>query len=424
MRPSSVFGGRWGGTVTSRVPLGRPLWIFSAATTFSIAGAFVQKIAVGWVVWQTTHSTTWLAAASAADMVPTLLVSFPAGAAVDRLGPKVTFWGSQVASCLQSLVLFALAALGHLTISALLICSVFLGTCNAFVLPSRIAYMMQLVPKEAYKRAVVVYSIGTNAAFVVGPMVGSTLISTLGVKTAFGVNTLAFLPIIAVASFLPAVRMPLDRIGGDDGVITQIRQGIHHAIKNRAIFIMLLSFLSVAVTARGIMELAPSIAALVLLGGVKTLSWLMSAIAIGALVGGLCASFFSLLKERTLIILTMTGASIGLFGYGTSNSLILALSTASVLGFMLALNNITVTSAIQLHVDLQFRGRINSLYNMIFKGGPALGSAGLGMLAHVENIRLATAVAAIALFLFMLVILGIAKLRARDSSPVGSEVHG
>ncbi len=129
------------------VPLGRRLWIFSAATTISLTGGFIQEIAIGWSVWEATHSTIWLAAAVFAELLPTLIVSVPAGALIDRFRPATIFWLSQVASCLQALVLCAMAALGELTVGGLLACAVFLGTCNAFTLPARLAYMTALTPR-------------------------------------------------------------------------------------------------------------------------------------------------------------------------------------------------------------------------------------------------------------------------------------
>jgi MFS family permease len=403
------------------VPLGRPLWIFSAATTLSLTGTFIQKIAVGWSVWEATHATTWLAAASLADLVPTLLVSVPAGALVDRFRPATTFWVSQAASCLQAVVLCALAASDHLTVPSLLACAVFLGTCNAFTLPARLAYMTQLTARECYSRAVVLYSLGGNAAFFAGPMIAGVLISAFGVSAAFAANALAYIPMIAVATMLPTVETGQTEPRHYESFGRQIRDGFAHALHHRAILVMLLSFAAVACTARGIMELAPSIAAKVLDGGVGTLSLLASSIALGAFVAGIWMSRWGGWRERVTIITTLTGSSIGLIGYGASGQIALALTGGTLLGFMLAVNNISATSAIQLHAAPQYRGRINSLYNMIFKGGPAVGAAVFGWLAHLTDVRLSCVGAAFVLVLLMLWIVGQAK--TIPSTPTRSPIR-
>lgn len=176
------------------------------ATTMSLTSAFIQKIAVGWAIWEATRATTWLTAASLADLVPTLLASVPAGALVNRFRPATTFWVSQVASCLQAIVLCALAASGHLTVAGLLACAIFLETCNAFTLPARLAYMTQLTTREYHSKGVVLYSPGGNAAFFAGPMIAGVLISASGVSAAFAANALAYLPMIAVVIMLPTVK--------------------------------------------------------------------------------------------------------------------------------------------------------------------------------------------------------------------------
>lgn len=383
------------------LPLGRSLWIFSAATTLSLTGTFIQKVAVGWSVWEATHATTWLAAASLADLLPTLIVSVPAGALVDRFRPATTFWVSQVASCLQALVLCVLAMSGHLTIVSLFACAVFLGTCNAFTLPARLAYMTQLTPRECYTRAVVLYSLGGNAAFFAGPMIAGVLISAFGVGAAFAANALTYVPMIAVATMLPAAVSEQRKLQEHESVVQQIRGGFAHATQNKSILMLLLSFAAVACTARGIMELAPGIAAVTLGGGVGTLSLLMSAIAVGALLAGILMSGWGGRGERATIVVTSAGSAIGLVGYGASGQIALSLAGAALLGFVLAVNNISTTSAIQLHAGLRYRGRINSLYNMIFKGGPAVGAVIFGWLAHQTNIRLSSIAAALILLPLM-----------------------
>lgn len=389
------------------VPLGRPLWIFSAATTISLTGGFIQEIAVGWSVWEVTHSTIWLAAAVLADLLPTLIVSVPAGALIDRFRPATIFWLSQVASCLQALVLCALAALGELTVGGLLACAVFLGTCNAFTLPARLAYMTALTPREGFSRAVVLYSLGGNAAFFAGPLIAGALISAFGASAAFAANALAYLPMIAVAVTLPAIAAKPTTPRQRQGALQQMRGGFVHAAQNRAILVPLLSFAALACTARGVIELAPSIAATALGGGVGTLSLLSSAVALGALLAGLWMSRWGISRwggwrERVTIITTLAGSAAALLAYGASGEIALALAGAVLLGIMLAINNISVSSAIQLNAEPRYRGRINSLYNMIFKGGPALGVALFGGLAQLTDVRLSSVMAAIVLILLML----------------------
>jgi len=213
---------------------------------------------------------------------------------------------------------------------------------------------------------------------------------------------------IAVATMLPTVEMGQTEPRPHESFGRQICDGFAHAVHHRVILVMLLSFAAVACTARGIMELAPSIAVKVLDGGVETLSLLTSSIALGAFVAGISMSRWGGWRERVTIVATLTGSAIGLIGYGASRQIALALTGGALLGFMLAVNNISATSAIQLHAAPQYRGRINSLYNMIFKGGPALGAAVFGWLG-ASDVRLSSVGAAFVLVLLMLWIVGQAK---------------
>jgi MFS family permease len=392
--------------------LGAPLWIFSIASTLSITGGVIQRVAVGWSVWEATHNTAWVAAAALADLLPTLIVSIPAGALVDRFQPARTFWLSQIAAAAQAAVLWMLAVTHQLNIAWLLACTVYLGVCNAFTVPGRLAYMTQLTPRECFPRAVVLYSLGSNVAFFVGPMIASILISVFGMAGAYGANVIAYIPMITVALTLPArAAIPTEPVAAK-GVIGQMHDGLTYARRNQPIFLMLLSFAAIACTARGIMELAPSIAATVLEGDLKTLSWMMSSFAIGALGAGAFIARWSNWPARPTIIVTLTGSALSLIGYGACGNIVIALASAGVLGFAVAANNICVNSAIQMHSAPDYRGRINSLYNMIFKGGPAVGAAIFGWLAQLTNVRLATLSAAIVLTFFLLILNNLATIKA------------
>ena len=121
------------------------------------------------------------------------------------------------------------------------------------------------------------------------------------------------------------------------------------------------------------------------------------------------------------IITTLAGSAAALLAYGASGEIALALAGAVLLGTMLAINNISVSSAIQLNAEPRYRGRVNSLYNMIFKGGPALGVALFGGLAQLTDIRLSSAMAAIVLILLMLRMLRMLRITSQGrASPAAS----
>jgi MFS family permease len=393
-----------------RTKLGLPVWAFVVAGTVSIAGSYVQKIAIGWSVWELTHATFWVAAVAVADLLPTLIVSIPAGAVVDRFRPATIFWISQVAAAAQAVVLCALGASGHLGLGFLFVCVIFLGGCFAFSWPSRVAYLMQLTPAGGFQRVVALNSIAGNMAFFLGPMIGGEILSRVGVTTAFAVNAAAYVPMILVALLLPRMKSPRSELDAGRRTLQSIREGFVFALHHHQILMLLLSFAAAAITARGIMELSPSIAATVLKGDVKTLSHLTSSIALGALAGGLWMSRGSGLSWRAMIVATLAGAAVALLGYGAAGQKEIALAGGAVLGFALAVNNISVTSAIQVHSPADYRGRINALCNMIFRGGPAVGALVFGWLAQALDVRVASVAAAMVLVAMML---WIARLAAR-----------
>jgi MFS family permease len=392
-----------------RAKLGLPLWAFIIATTSSFTGAYVQKIAIGWSVWEMTHATFWVAAVAMADLLPTLVISIPAGAIVDRFDPAKTFWVCQAAVTLQAIALCALAASGHLDLGLLFACVIFLGASFAFSWPSRVAYLMQLTPSGSFKRVVALNSIAGNMAFFLGPMIGGEILSRFGVTAAFAVNAAAFVPMIALAFLLPRTTPADTKPVVHRGAMQSIREGFVFALRHREILTMLLAFAAAAVTARGIMELAPSIAATALHGDVKTLSYLSSSIGLGALLAGLWMSRGGGLSGRKMIVLTLAGSAFALLGFGASGQREIALAGGAMLGFALAINNISVTSALQLYTPADYRGRINALYNMIFRGGPAVGALVFGWLAQTIDVRVASVAAAI---LLIVMTTGVARLAA------------
>jgi MFS family permease len=393
----------------SRTPLGWPIWAVTIAITISLIGLYIQRIAVAWSIWESTNSTIWLAVVALADLVPTLILSGPAGVFIDRLGPAKTYWASQVASFAYGFALFGLSATNKLEPAALVACVTFLGACNAFSLPARFSFITLLTPPYRYAHAVALNSLAGNAAMFAGPAIGGILISMIGPNVAFAVTAACYIPVICTLMVIRPAKPSPTQPKACDGILRQMNEGFALIAGNANSLSMLLSFAALAFTARGIITLAPSIVTTLLHGDVRTLSALTSLLAMGAIVGGLCMSKWDRWPVRTMFVTTLGGGAVALLAYGSSAQMLLSATGAIVLGFMLSTNNIAVTSAIQLQTPAQYRGRANSMYNVIFKGGPALGTAAFGGLAQYTDIRVSTCLAAVLLVALLLWILQYVK---------------
>jgi predicted MFS family arabinose efflux permease len=302
-------------------------------------------------------------------------------------------------------MLFVVSATGHLDPLFALSCVAFLGACNAFSLPSRFSYIALLTPRCCYARAVALNSLAGNAALFVGPVLGCKLMSSMGINAAFAGNAASYIPIIFTVMVAQPNKSCLVLTNESVGMLRQASDGFRFAMRNGEVRNLLLSFAALAVTARAVITFAPSIAASTLHGDIEVLSALTATLAFGAVTGGLCMTKWGLWPVRAMLIVTLGGGAASLLAYGSTTEISVALVGSMFLGFMLSVNNIAVTSAIQLTTPPQCRGRVNSLYNIIFKGGPAAGAAAFGALTQFVDVRGANVLVALTLVFMMIWIL-------------------
>ncbi|MGJ5134337.1 MULTISPECIES: MFS transporter [unclassified Bradyrhizobium] len=379
-------------------------FLMIAAVAVSLTGLSAQRLSMAWAMWTMTHSSVWVASIAVSDLVSTLITSGPAGAIIDRADPAAIYRLSQVAACIQGLTLLTLVASGAVAPFWILVCSAWLGICTAFSLPARLSLIPLMVQRENYVRLVTLNSLASNGASFLGPVIAGWLISNHGLQAAAAVVVAAYVPSTIMS---PPVRTLADAMSARSThlpVDVQIRDGIAHLRHNPQLWILLSAFTTLALTARGILSLGSAISETVLGGGVDTLARLASFLAAGGLAGGLLASI-RLMDQLTSISVTMSGAAIALLLYGVSPKEAIALGGAFALGIFLSLNNIAVISAIQLGVHPEYRGRLNSLYNILLKAGPALGALVFGCVSELIDIRAAVMLSAISLLIVLRLLL-------------------
>src|SRR6516164_7619085 len=178
--------------------------IYIAGSAVSLIGTWMQRIAVGWLTWQLTHSGLWLGIVAFADFFPVLLVGPIAGAAADRWDRLRVVQTSQCILLVQAAVLFALTASGHMNIGLLVALTAFQGVIVAFNQPARLALVPSLVAQADLASAVAINSVVFNLARFIGPMLAGPAIVWSGVAAAFAANAISY-----IASLLALVSISI-----------------------------------------------------------------------------------------------------------------------------------------------------------------------------------------------------------------------
>jgi len=359
---------------------------YAAGNSISLVGTWMQRVAVGWLTWQLTESGAWLGAIAFADLFPTVLIAPLAGAAADRWDRLTTLKLGQALLALQATVLFALTATGLITIWSLLGLSLFLGVVAAFNQPARLALVPSLVAREDLPAAVAINSIIFNSARFVGPAAAGVIIVGVGIAAAFAVNALSYAIFLVVLSRIRLRGATRQTQRG--GLIAEIAEGLGYVARHPGIGPLLLLLLAVSFGARPFVELLPGFAGAVFETGAAGLALMTSTVGLGAISGGL---WLAQREGRGLTLVALSSPLVlaaALLVFVAGGSTMLALPALFVAGFAMVSGGVGTQTLLQLSVGGDLRGRVLSLYGLIFRGGPALGALVMGALSEVLGLRL------------------------------------
>ena len=372
---------------------------FTIGNVFSLVGTWVQRVALGWLVWELTGSGTWLGAVAFADLFPMVLVTPFAGAMADRSDRLRVTRISQALLMAHAGLLTVLSALGWLSPSLILVLALIGGIITAFNQPFRMALLPGLVGRENLVSAVAVNSIVFNTARFIGPAIAGLVIAKGSLTLAFAINFGTF----AVFSWtLARIRLvAMDQVPPNGrSLMNSVVEGWRYAIGHVGLGAMLLMLTVVSLCVRPILELMPGYAALF---GVDATGFALmtSVTGLGSLVGAIWLSRQSdpaALATMALSIGLLTGTA--LLVAALSHQEWLGLGALFVLGFGMVVSGIANQTVIQLAVPDHLRGRLLSLHSMIFRGAPALGALGLGALSDLTGLRGPLAAGAVLTFAF------------------------
>ena len=378
---------RWRGALRHR-----NFRLFWFGQLISLIGTWMQSLAQAWLILLLTHDPIWLGFLAAVQFLPVLILGLFGGVIADVLPKRKTIIGTQVASMILALALAALTFANVTQVWHILVLAALLGLVNAVDMPTRQAFVVEMVGREDVTNAIGLNSAMFNAARIVGPAIGGILIGVLGVTACFFLNGISFVAVIVgllmmrEADLLPTAR--LARPTSVRGVADNLAEGLRYVQATPVVLLAVVLVGLVSTFSMNFNVVAPALAQGVLGVGATGLGFLMASMGLGSLTAALVVA--SLERPRPAIIV------IGAFGLGAFELILggvqsypVALLAMYGAGFAAIAMMVSANTAIQLAVPDQLRGRVMSVYTTVFAGSTPIGAPVIGWLASAFSTEVA-----------------------------------
>jgi MFS family permease len=363
--------------------------LFFGGQSISLIGTWMTRIATAWLVYRLTRSAMLLGVVGFMGQIPTFLLAPFAGVWVDRLDRRRVLVWTQTLSAVQSLALAALTLTNTITIPWILGLAVMQGLINAFDMPGRQAFLVQMVEDRSdLGNAIAINSSMVNVARLIGPSLAGIVIAASSEGWCFLIDGVSYLAVIASLLMMRIHVPPTAR--KITSTFTELKEGWTYVSGFLPIRTILLLFAVVSLMGMPFVVLMPVFAAKVLHGNANTLGFLMGAVGVGALISAI--SLAARKSVRGLIRMFPISAAVfgaGLIGFGLSRGFWLSVLMALIAGMGMMQGMAASNTIIQTLVDEDKRGRVMSYYTMAFVGMAPFGSLLAGSMASAIGAPLA-----------------------------------
>lgn len=355
----------------------------------STLGLWVQRVAIGWVTWDLTHSTAWLGAMALAESGPSILFALFAGTLIDRIDYLRLLRITQFCTMLYSISLALCTFTDLMTVWVMFGLTIIRGIIVAFSRPSRMTVVYNLVGRELLPSALGMNSMIFNTSRFIGPAIGGALLVAVGSAWTFTLGAAlfgVFSICLRLIHFPPADKSaePLKH----RSILTETWEGLQYIAQHPGIRPQLMLLVVTSVFAKPLTDLLPGFAAEVFDTGPHGLALLLSFHGVGAMMGSLWLASRGGLKGLTAItLITIILMSVGLLGFVATDIFWLACALSGFLGFAFITQSVSNQTLIQSAVDPALRGRVISIYGMIAQGVPSVGAFMMGIAAEHFGLR-------------------------------------
>jgi predicted MFS family arabinose efflux permease len=360
---------------------------FFLAQLVALVSGWMHTVAQSWLVLQLTDSPLKLGLIGTLQFAPILMFSIVTGAIADRLPKRRLLVATNLVLAGLALVLAALVASGQVRYWHVGVVAVLAGLVQTLDSPARQSLMAELVGKADLANAVALNSAAFNAARIVGPAVGGLMIARFGVVPAFIVNAVGILVVAAALARLP-VRAATTRRGTT--MLQEIAEGVRYALRTPVIRLVLGLLFCVSITVFNFTVYVPLLARHVLGLGAEGFGFLMAGLGVGAVTGALTVGFRS---GGPPSLRTMVGAAAlaltCLLSLSAARAVWVALPLLFLTGFFGLILVASCNTRLQLAAPDELRGRMMSLYTLVWGGVFPIGAFTVGAISEAWGVSTA-----------------------------------
>jgi predicted MFS family arabinose efflux permease len=362
---------------------------FFLAQLTALVSGWMHTVAQSWLVLQLTDSPLRLGLIGTLQFSPILLFSIVTGALADRLPKRRLLVATNVTLALLALGLAGLVASGHVRYWHVAVVAVLAGLAQTVDAPARQSLMAELVGKADLVNAVALNSAAFNAARIVGPAVGGLVIARSGVVPAFLVNAAGLLVVAGALASLAARRAVPARRGTT--MLQEIGEGVRYAVRTPVIRLVLGLLFCVSITVFNFTVYVPLLARNVLGLGAEGFGFLMAALGVGAVAGALTVGFQRAPGPPPLNAMLVAGAVTltGLLSLSGARHVWLAAALLFVTGYFGLVVVASCNTRLQLAAPDELRGRMMSLYTLVWGGVFPIGAFSVGAISEAWGVSTA-----------------------------------
>jgi MFS family permease len=373
-------GWRW--QVAGRALRHRNFQLFFSGQLISLIGTWMQSVAQSWLVYKLTGSALLLGSVGFASQIPVFLFAPLGGMTADRVNRRYIVISTQVAAMVLAFILagFTLShAIDH-RVWLIFVLAALLGVVNAFDIPGRQSFLVEMVGKEDLMNAIALNSSMFNGARVIGPAIAGILLVKIGEGWCFFGNAVSYIAVIIGLLMMRVQSRPRAAMASP---FEHMMEGFRFVNQTAPIRALLLLLGVVSLVGMPYVVLMPIFADQILHGGARGLGLLMGATGVGALLGALTLAFREGVKGLgRWVAWCCAGFGASLMIFASSHSFWISVILLLPVGYSMMLQMACSNTLIQVMVPDALRGRVMAVYSMMFMGMAPIGALLGGALAE------------------------------------------